>query len=1424
MTAVPRTTRKGWAKLEPARERTKVIVVSPPAPISFAWLRYWTPQGEIPTRDDGYLVPPQAKPPWHRGGQGARLATLQDLAEVPCLVLLGDVGAGKSFELAAEAERLRHEAAVGHRVLRLDLKRLSAALVEREVFEGEDYTGWVAGRHGLTLLLDSMDECWRRIGELGPLLLSRFRPLLAEGGRPPLRVRLSCRAAEWQTEIEADLREIFGENGKGTRFQVWTLAPLTAENVVEAARASGLDPAKFLADIAASDANALAAHPLTLRILLELANEGTALGRSRADLYAAGCLTLCQDGHQAEGARARLATSASERLLVASHLAAVSVLSNRYLILGSPNLPAPDEPGILGADALVGQVVRGEQRTIGITAERLEETLQSGLFEAQPGAAFTWRHQSYAEYLAARYLSERGLGLAQLTSLLCDTSGGPARIWPQLEETACWLVALVPGLLEHWLRDNASVFVRCDPARLAAADRERMVEYYLDQVRRHEARLPDWSEHHRLERLVHPGLQAQLEPILQDRKENWYVRDLALDLAQAGNVRALSSLLLDLMLDRAEVHRIRHSAGVALRAWADDEVRAELKRRLTPESVADPHDDLRGCVLAILWPARLTVEELVKWLTPPQRDNYVGSYQRFFGELLPASLRREDLPVLIEWVRTVAPVSHHHDNDPYDGLCGKIAGAGFRELANPDVRAAFVTLLCDYERRDGPLLPEKSRDLGAETPRRRLLWADLIAGSHPIRDLVVKASLPESGLVVADDFGWVVTQVQGAAGAARARWLELAELMFAPVDFPGQLEEIWSIASTDPAVATWVRRRTSNDLMEDGERNWRKEAYYRKVEEEKAEAERKPFEAQIDEALDLYVGGNTGAMWWLIEHLQHPVREPAGRGYRAEIGWKQVSAKQRARLVTLAPSYLGVTSVESAEVYDPKNTYRSYRAGLRLLLELERVGSPCLGEQSREFWAAWAPVLFTYYDRVQAADDEPWSRLHARCYREARVAYTAALERWLADRQERYLPVEILAEIPVTEDAAVERILVEGAGRAGAEHGGNFALFDLLLRQGSNLAETTLVACLEADARRQQPERAVLADALLLCDRTEAYGPAVLARMTAEAAYGEKVFGQLNSGGDLRSGWVARLDAEAVALLWEWLDASFPGDLFDEQSNGLVTLRHEIQRFRSGLLTYLEHASKTGSVAALGGLVRRHPELPWLGQVLAKARHNGRRGGWRPPTVAALEGYFVHPDQRPLCHDGDLCDAILRSLARYEASLKGGNPPKELWNEPSGRVKTWRPKEETNLSDCLARHLERDLTAHRVTAVRESELRRRTGSAPGDEPDIVVHAPSASSEPAILTVILEVKGAWNADLPGSVTSQLHDRYLRSARCGIHVTGYFTCGSWGGTDGRRKSGLSRKPLAEVTTIMRAERGRLAATTDRRVEVVVLDATL
>jgi len=32
-----------------------------------------------------------------------------------------------------------------------------------------------AGKHALTLLFDSMDECWRRVTELGPLILAQLR-------------------------------------------------------------------------------------------------------------------------------------------------------------------------------------------------------------------------------------------------------------------------------------------------------------------------------------------------------------------------------------------------------------------------------------------------------------------------------------------------------------------------------------------------------------------------------------------------------------------------------------------------------------------------------------------------------------------------------------------------------------------------------------------------------------------------------------------------------------------------------------------------------------------------------------------------------------------------------------------------------------------------------------------------------------------------------------------------------------------------------------------------------------------------------------------------------------------------------------------------------------------------------------------------
>jgi hypothetical protein len=231
------------------------------------------------------------------------------------------MGTGKSVEPRAEAERLQHTRTTSdHRTLFIDLKRRSPEVIQQEVFTSEAFVGWTQGKHALTLLFDSMDECWRRVTELGPLILAQLRPHMAAKGRPALCVCLCCRAAEWQEELERDLRQAFGETEPDSKVQIWQLAPLTEDNVRVAAVTLNLEPEAFLAQVTGIDVQALAAHPITLRMLLDLAKAGQALGRTRADLYASGCERLCQDTHQAARTVPRLTTTVNERLAFASYL------------------------------------------------------------------------------------------------------------------------------------------------------------------------------------------------------------------------------------------------------------------------------------------------------------------------------------------------------------------------------------------------------------------------------------------------------------------------------------------------------------------------------------------------------------------------------------------------------------------------------------------------------------------------------------------------------------------------------------------------------------------------------------------------------------------------------------------------------------------------------------------------------------------------------------------------------------------------------------------------------------------------------------------------------------------------------------------------------------------------------------------------
>ena len=160
----------GYLAIDYLFDRNRSLCMAPT--INFPWNRYWYRRGDRPTLVNDYLVPLGSKLDWFSKGQTATLRTLPELGGIPCLVLLGDPGTGKSNEIAAEAVWLGAAPTVDFKVKRLDLKLRTESLIEKQVFRSEEFIGWTEGCHALALFFDSMDECWRRVPELGPVIVA----------------------------------------------------------------------------------------------------------------------------------------------------------------------------------------------------------------------------------------------------------------------------------------------------------------------------------------------------------------------------------------------------------------------------------------------------------------------------------------------------------------------------------------------------------------------------------------------------------------------------------------------------------------------------------------------------------------------------------------------------------------------------------------------------------------------------------------------------------------------------------------------------------------------------------------------------------------------------------------------------------------------------------------------------------------------------------------------------------------------------------------------------------------------------------------------------------------------------------------------------------------------------------------------------
>jgi len=259
-----------------------------------------------------------------------------------------------------------------------------------------------------------------------------------------------------------------------------------------------------------------------------------------------------------------------------------------------------------------------------------------------------------------------------------------------------------------------------------------------------------------------------------------------------------------------------------------------------------------------------------------------------------------------------------------------------------------------------------------------------------------------------------------------------------------------------------------------------------------------------------------------------------------------------------------------------------------------------------------------------------------------------------------------------------------------------------------------------------------------------------------------------------------------------------------------LTAIDHIADLRGRLLEHLQIAGTWAAVCALERVVAQLPDRDTLQWAIQRARVQAMDKQWQPPSWEELAQLLADPESR-LIHTGeDLVGVVLESLNRLQQSLRGETPLAPfLWDERTPR----KPKGEGRLSDFLKNHLSGDLNRRGVLINREVEIKNWPGKGRGESLDLLIQAATPAGA-SVATVVVEVKGCWNAGLATAMETQLRGQYLTGS---VHCHGIYLVGWYGPPGG----GMGCKQELDSLRSQLDEQARQLSTDTLRIRALTLD---
>lgn len=1450
------------------------------------WARYWYKRGaSIRMTDRGFPAPP-ATDDTQRYNPNPELVPFSVLDEVPCLVLLGDQGLGKSRALRAEHERLRlTPEGSADKSLWKDLAIYSTDYGLRQgVSHDPEFTTWEQGTHTLHLFLDSFDESRAHIRTV-PRLLAEW---LGQYDLKRLRLRIVCRPAEWSPDLEDRLNGLWGAEN----VSVYVLAPLCRQDVEIAARDYEIDSSSFLAAIDDREVSAFAMRPVTLKMLISIFRANQQLPARQADLYYQGCLQLCQEEDREREQRVPQTLEVVQRFAIAARIAYLTVFTNRYAVRTSMRLDeVPAELSDVGWYDLDGRWERYEDVDFRVQEKHIEEVLGTGLFTPVGQGRIGWAHRSYAEYLAGWYLNEHNASVSQIMELLTNPKDPAGRIIPQLHDVAARLAVLAPGVFQAIMRVDPDVLLRSDVASTDAEVRAALVEALLANF---ESGDVPWSHsgYQYYDKLTHPGIALQLRAYITDPAHNERTRIEAINIAERCVVTDLEEDLVRLALDSTQPHLLRTEAAAAVARIGSAAARSRLRPLALGEAGVDQQDELQGWGLRACWPDYLSAGELFSVLHPPQNPDFFGSYSSFLVSDFAEHLSVTNIPAAMRWVRRL-PATRGMVLIKLEHAIDGIIKRALQHLDDSQVRssvARFVleklrsyeldidltTLLADNEPGRKALQLTLLRLLGEVGSHRRYRRGmrpgarlRLSARARYRKDVSDPWLLHANGIILPIDSEYLVERFKSARSASFRKLLATLLVSLVRRGDRSQLDDIYYVihppVGEGSGEGSAVMRSAFSSLLEprliaSPQAQQEKEYYYESIRRREARAARvreaeeeqvdPPPAEQISRELEIIEAREPEAWldaWWRLNialalEPDSPFYDDLESDLTRLPGWKAADDETHVRIVQAAREYVleGNPYNELWLGIDGAPMYHPALAGYRALRLLHKEDPGFLGIVPPAAWGRWAGIILSYPVVSEGEEAEVKTALACMAYSQAGEAVRDAF-RTLARQENRQRDyISVVRYLSDCWDESLADVALELVGSVEMTPNSFTTLLDQLLAHPHRLVEATALA--ESFITNPPPadgdnlEKALHAG-LQLMEHVEGAGwsriwPAVQASDDFGHRLIERVAGPIrHSNKD-----ALRLSPRELAELYLWLFNHYPPSPDDQQS-GFVTLRRSIAYFRDDLLSRMERLGSAKAVAALEHLRDTLPEQEHLRYSVYRALEAFRGQNWQPLSPAQLLELALEPDARVVLTERHLQQVVMESLQRMNEDLQGETPTAiRLWNEC-----VWHPKAAGGGGCRICGHegsrftpKDEERLSDEVKRHLEHDLKRRgiiinreVVIRRSDRTDLYISTfiEERGERRDQITVIVEVKGCWHDEVKTAMQTQLVDRYLRDHACrhGIYLVGWFLCNQWAEEGRKTECRRAASSMEGLEQILKSQAAGLSGK-DLHIEAFVLNVTL